>query len=122
MWGLALAVMLQGVSLEAPPMVGFFDSVTLAETCRATGDTAATKQSVCLGYLAGAIDQLMMSQSLADSRTICPPSGTTLDGAVRAVLQRSSWAAATAKGLSAAGFVKFALEDAFPCRRDADIM
>ena len=124
MWGLALVMVLRSTALETPPMVGFFDSVTLAETCRATGEAATPKQSVCLGYIAGAIDQLMMSQGLrdSDSRTICPPSGVTLNTAVQAVLTRTGWAAAAGKGLSAAGFVKYALEDAFPCRREADIM
>jgi len=124
MWGLALAVVLGSTALETPPMVGFFDSVTLAETCRATGETAAHKQSVCLGYIAGAIDQLMMAQGLrdGDSPTVCPPTGVTLNTAVQAVMARTGWAAAAGKGLSAAGFVKYALEDAFPCRRDADIM
>src|SRR5512146_1114290 len=124
MLGLAFAVALQSVSLDTPPMVGFFDSPTLAATCLATGETAAAKRSVCLGYIAGAIDQLMMSQGLkdGDKRTICPPTGITLDSAAGAVLARTSWAAAAGKGLSAAGFVKYALEDAYPCRRDADVM
>jgi Rap1a immunity proteins len=124
MWALAIAVALRSVSFDAPPMVGLFDSVTLAETCRASGQTSGSKQSVCLGYIAGAIDQLMMSQALkdSDSRTICPPAGMTLDTATQAVLDRTGWAASTGKGLSAAGFVKFAMEDAFPCRRDADVM
>jgi hypothetical protein len=124
MWTLALAVALRGLSLETPPMVGFFDSARLAETCRPAGENAASKQSVCLGYIAGAVDALMMHQAQADGggRTICPPAGVTLDSATRAVLARTSWAAAAGKGLSAAGFVKYAMEDAFPCRSDADIM
>jgi hypothetical protein len=105
-------------------MVGFFDSVGLAETCRASGATAPAKQSLCLGYIAGAVDQLMMGQASrdGDSRSICPPPGVTLDASARAVLARIGWAAAAGKGFGAAGFVKFAMEDAFPCRRDADIM
>lgn len=124
MLGWALAVALQSVSLDTPPMLGFFDSPTLAATCLATGETAPIKRSVCLGYIAGAIDQLMMNQGLNDGekRTICPPSRLTLDAAAGAVLARTSWAAAAGKGLSAAGFVKYALEDAYPCGRDADVM
>jgi hypothetical protein len=103
------------------PSVGFFDGPALVATCSASGRQDGARQALCLGYIAGAVDQLVMLESSGKAQqSICPTRGLTLEAAVRAVLERADWAAA-AKGVSAADFVRVALEDAFPCR-GADIM
>jgi hypothetical protein len=123
MWWLAVSAALVSGSLQMPGPLGFFDGARLADTCAAKGGAAASKQSVCLGYVGGVVDLLMLQQGAADAgvRTICPPAAFTLDSAVRAVMDRSNLAKVSG-GVSAAGFVKFALEDAFPCRREDDTM
>ena len=44
----------------------------------------------------------------------CPPQGFKADDALAAVLGHARYASA-ADGMDAAGFVRFALEDAYPC-------
>jgi hypothetical protein len=103
-----------------PVALGYFDGETLVEACNARGAAASAKGAVCLGYVSGAVDAILMQQA-ADRRTICPPPGLKLDALVHSVLARAAWAA-KARGLGAASFVKLALEDAFPCRADQDVM
>ena len=105
------------------PAYGFFDGESLVAACRAKGATAAAEQAVCLGYVSGAVDMLLTRQTLfpLDRRTVCPPKGLRLQAAVQSVLERASWAA-QAKGIGAASFVQAALEDAYPCRADQDVM
>jgi hypothetical protein len=64
------------------------------------------------------MDQLMHEQSdlEPEARTICPPPALTVNAAKEAVLRRTGWAV-TARPVGAAGFIKAAFEDAFPCGR-----
>jgi hypothetical protein len=123
MQALAVAIALSSLTPDPAANLAFFDGPRLVDTCLAKGDVRAAKQSVCLGYVAGAIDQLMMQQAQreAGDRTICPPPELSLNGVVHAILERSNSAAA-GRGRSAAALVKIAMEASFPCRRDADIM
>ena len=123
MQALVVALALSSLAQDPAANVAFFDAAHLVDTCLAKGDVRAAKQSVCLGYVAGAIDQLMMQQAQRESGdpTICPPPGMSLNGVVHAILERSNSAAA-GRGRSAAALVKVAMEAAYPCRRDADIM
>ena len=112
------------LAASAPaPTLGFFDGEGLVAACVAKGAAAVAKQAVCFGYVSGAVDMALTHQALAPSerRTVCAPPGLKLDAAVKAVLVRASWAA-RARGLGAASFVKLALEDAYPCRSDQDVM
>jgi hypothetical protein len=104
------------------PAYGFFDGEGLVAACAATGETAIAKRALCYGYVSGAVDMILSQQAAAsDRRTICPLPGMTLQAAVNAVLARASWAS-RARGIGAANFIKLALEDAYPCRADQDVM
>jgi len=105
-------------SPQPPLMYNFFDAPDLLGHCGARDDKAHVRQALCLGYVAGALDQLMMEQAMLDpqERTICPPPGLTLDAAVSHILDHASWAARE-RDLGASGLVRFALEQSYPCRR-----
>lgn len=121
MLSLILAATL-AASPQPPTMYNFFDAADLLGHCAARDSEAAPRQSLCLGYVAGALDQLLLQQSLLDpqARTICPPTELTLQSAVAHILDHASWAARE-RGLGASGLVRFALEQSFPCRRDETI-
>lgn len=105
-------------SPQPPVMYNFFDATDLLGHCAARDDKAALRNALCMGYVAGAMDQLLMQQAALDSqdRTICPPTTLTLQGVVGHVLDHASWAARE-RGLGASGLVRFALEQSYPCRR-----
>ncbi|MGZ3376105.1 MAG: Rap1a/Tai family immunity protein [Phenylobacterium sp.] len=115
MLGLLLAATL-AASPQPPVMFNFFDASDLLGHCAARDANAAMRQSLCFGYVAGALDQVMMQQAALtpDRRTVCPPTDLTLNAAILAVLDHASWAARE-EGLGASGLVKFALEQAYPC-------
>ena len=104
-------------SPPSPAMYNFFDAADLLGHCAARDDKAQVRHALCFGYVAGALDQLMARQSLLDAeeRTVCPPAGLTLQGAVVEILDHASWAARS-RGLGASGLVQFALEESYPCR------
>lgn len=99
-----------------PPLLGFVDVPKLTKLC--SGDSAETPadRGICLGYVAGAVDQLMAQQAVlpAPVRTVCLPEGATLDDAV-VVVRLYAARAGEAPGVGAAGLVKLAMEGAYPC-------
>jgi hypothetical protein len=101
-----------------PPAMtpGFLDAQKLVSFCSASGPDAKSGQSICIGYVVGAVDQLLVQQARRDDvrRTICPPKTLTPTDAVNAVVKYSRFAG-TARGIGAAGFVRFAMEETFPC-------
>lgn len=106
-----------GSTPASPTMPGFLDAARLVSMCNASGADAKSGQSLCMGYVVGAIDQLMAQQLSGDTprRTICPPMAMTANDAVKAVV-RSSRFAPTARGIGASSFIRFALEDTYPCQ------
>lgn len=120
---LKLAIIASLVASPPGPLMGFFDGQGLVEACTATGEQAIAQHAVCLGYVSGAVDMALSEQASVtpERRLVCPPMGTKLGQAVTAVLARASWAS-RARGLGAASFVKLALQDAYPCRPDQDVM
>jgi hypothetical protein len=105
-------------SAPAPAMTpGFMDTARLVSMCRAEGPDAASGRAICMGYVAGAADQLMAQQARREEyrRTICPPKTLTVTDAVAAVVKYSRFAT-TAHGVGAASFVQFALQDTYPCQ------
>lgn len=121
MLSLILAATL-AASPQPPVMFNFFDAPDLLGHCAARDDKAGLRQSLCLGYVAGALDQLLLEQAMLDprDRTICPPGGLTLQAAVADILDHASWAARE-RDLGASGLVRFALEQSYPCRRGSTI-
>lgn len=114
----ALILSLVTGGAPAPPsMPGFVDSPRLVSMCKAEGPDAKSGQAICMGYVVGAVDQLMAQQARRDvpRRTICPPKSLTASDAVEAIVKYSRFAV-TARGIGAAGFVRFAMEDTYPCQ------
>jgi hypothetical protein len=121
MLSLILAAAL-AASPQPPVMYNFFDAADLLGHCAARDDNAPVRQSLCLGYVAGALDQILLQQAMLDpqDRTICPPAGLTLQGAVAHILDHASWAARE-RELGASGLVRFAFEQSYPCRHQTGI-
>ncbi len=120
---LVLMTAVTGLASPPPTIHGFMDSAKLVATCKADDPADATSEariSVCLGYVAGVMDALMLDQSQRDpeARTICPTSTLTVSAARDAVMQRAGWSVTT-RPVGAAGFIEAAFEDAFPCGRAA---
>lgn len=101
---------------SAPPMLGFLDAARLGELC---APQARDGLPICLGYITGAVDQILSEQATgpAQSRTICPPAGITAREVMETVVQYADWSK-SAQGVSGAGFVKFAMQKAYPCGDD----
>lgn len=110
-------------AVQPSGMLGFVDAATLGEFCTSSGEGARDGQMVCLSYVTGAVDQLLAQQALGPTRdrTICVPTDLTAEAVVRTVTAYAGWSK-SAKGISAAHFVKFAMEEAYPCDDDALIM
>jgi hypothetical protein len=108
------------VTGSTPPpamMPGFMDTSKLVAMCKADGPDAQAGQAICMGYVAGALDQLLAQQSRREGprRTICVPNSMTVNDAVTAVVKYSRFAV-TARGIGASSFIKFAMEDTYPCQ------
>jgi hypothetical protein len=117
MLGLLLLSLVTGSPPPPPTMSGFVDAAKLISMCQAEGPDAMAGQSICVGYVIGAVDQLMAQQARRDgpSRTICPPKAMTVNEAVAAVVKYSRFGK-TAQGIGAASFIRFAMEDTYPCQ------
>jgi len=115
LWLIALALV-AAPSPSAPAMLGFIDAAKLGELCAPAGPQARDGLPICLGYITGAVDQILSEQALgpAQARTICPPAGITARNVMGAVVGYAEWSR-SAKGVSAAGFVRSAMEQAYPC-------
>jgi hypothetical protein len=113
-----LLVSVMGVSpvAPAPPISGFMDAERLSAHCSPASDAEAGMGDVCLGYLAGAADQLMNRQSQlpAAKRSICIPSTTTIGDIKIALLSHLDMLDYEPKA-AAAVIVERALAAAFPC-------
>jgi hypothetical protein len=116
MIGLLILSLTTATAPPPPTMPGFFDAARLAAVCSADGPDAKSGQAICMGYVVGAVDQLMVQQARRDEirRTICPPKTLSATDAMKAVVKYSRFAS-TAHGIGAASFVRFAMEDTYPC-------
>ena len=121
MLSLILAATL-AASPQPPLMFNFFDAADLLGHCAARDARREVRQALCMGYVAGAVDQLMLDEALREARerTICPPQDLTVQVAVSRILEHATWAARE-PGLGAAGLVRFAFKQSYPCRRASGI-
>ena len=116
-----LAILILSLVTGSPPaasmMPGFMDAAKLGALCNASGPDAKSGQSLCMGYVVGAMDKLMAQQARRETprRRICPPKAMTANDAVMAVVKYSRFAV-TAKGIGASSFIRFAMEDTYPCQ------
>jgi|GEM_PF-3796647 len=97
-----------------PTHPGFLDAPRLQSLCAAEGPGAAAAQALCLGYVTGLADGLLVPRARGRRTTVCPPADATPSAAVAAVKRHGRYASA-ATGVGAADFVRFALERAWPC-------
>lgn len=112
-WLLALSIV-TGLPPPPPSQPGFIDAARLAALCGAAGPDSQSARSLCLGYVVGSVDQLMALQARRGRATVCLPKDLTAESAMKAVVRHSRYAS-TATGVGAAGFVRLALEQAYPC-------
>ena len=74
-----LAVLILSLGTGAAPalstMPGVIDAARLASLFNASGPDTKAGQSICIVYVAGAVDELMAQQARrgAPRRSICPP-------------------------------------------------
>ena len=117
MVSLLILSLVTGTAPPLPAMPGFVDTARLMSMCKAEGPDAKSGQAICTGYVIGAVDQLMAQQARREGprRTICPPKSLTVNEAVAAIVKYSRFGA-TAKGIGASGFIRFAMEDTYPCQ------
>ena len=113
LWFLMLSLVV-GPPPPAPKQVGFMDARRLIALCEASGPDASSGRSLCLGYVVGSVDQLLARQSRRGRATICTPPGFKAEDALGSVVSHARYAS-TADGMGAAEFVRFALEDSYPC-------
>lgn len=108
--------MAAGIAQPTQPMSGFVDAAKLISMCTDAGPAAAAARAVCLGYVVGSVDQLMAQQARREEarRTICPPKTLTADQAVQAVVRHPTFAA-KGVGIGASAYVRFAMEQTYPC-------
>lgn len=124
-WRLAALVLLAptgpALAAPAPDMLGFIDAATLSGFCTSTGEKAKEGRTICLSYVTGAVDQLLAEQSLGppDARRICLPVGITAQAVLKTINAHAGWSS-TAKGISAANFIRHAMEQAYPCQEQSD--
>ncbi|TAJ71993.1 MAG: hypothetical protein EPO51_12835 [Phenylobacterium sp.] len=116
LWLMALTVV-TALPPPVPTHPGFVDAAQLAAICSADGPEAEGPRALCLGYVTGAVDQLLARVPGRRPATVCPPADLTPKAAVDAVMRYARFAA-TGKGIGAADFVRFALERAYPCPVD----
>ena len=53
---------------SSAPALGYFDGETLVEACNAPRAAASAKGAVCLGYVSGAVDAILMQQATMSGR------------------------------------------------------
>jgi len=97
-----------------PTHPGFIDVARLEALCSADGPGAASARAICLGYVTGVADALLLPRGRGRGPRLCPPEDPTPAMAVAAVMRHQRYASA-AHGIGAADFVRFALERAWPC-------
>jgi hypothetical protein len=97
-----------------PPVSGYMNAERLTAHCKPTLDAEAGMAEVCMGYIAGSVDQLLLHQSQLppNKRTICLPAGATIGEIQSAIIANlESFEPDTA----AAAIVERSLAAAFPC-------
>lgn len=115
---LALGMAMAATRPAAAPVQGFLDLGALRTLCEADVAHDASAASLCLGYVIGAVDQLMARQARRPAqhlrRTICLPRETTAE-ALHAVVLNDLADQPGRSNTPAAGFIRQALELSFPC-------
>lgn len=100
------------------PVKGFMDARRLLIHCLAEPNAVDGLQDVCVGYLAGAVDALLMEGARPDSgQVFCPPDDLTLQQVQVGVV--NFIASSGLVDLAAAVAVERALIAEFPCFEQA---
>ncbi|MDO8324318.1 MAG: Rap1a/Tai family immunity protein [Phenylobacterium sp.] len=103
----------------APPSVqGFISTEDLTVLCAPQNDSPA----LCIGYLVGAVDQLLAGQARrpATRRTICPPANLSAEAVQTALLLRLGRDRAN-RPQAAADAIRQAVEAEYACPLGAGV-
>lgn len=93
---------------------GFVDAAKLMEICSANEDVEPILSSVCLGYVVGAVDE-MLAEDGGEHRIFCMPDDLRAQDLVE-VLRAQGSSVADEHSLSGADFLRFVFEQAYPCQ------
>jgi len=98
------------------PMSGFMNAERLIAHCRPAADAEVGMAEVCLGYIAGSVDQVLHRQAQlpANKRTICLAPDATI-GEVQDAVVANLEMFADEPNAAAAAIVERSLSAAFPC-------
>jgi hypothetical protein len=99
------------------PVTGFMTAARLEQHCLATPGDPGGLSDVCIGYLAGSIDQILvrMAPMGLTGQPICLPSNLTI-GEVRSTFLAYLQSHSEARPLAAADVMEEAVTVAYPCR------
>ncbi|HEX5379851.1 MAG TPA: Rap1a/Tai family immunity protein [Phenylobacterium sp.] len=99
-----------------PAMSGFLDAQQLRNLCLADQIDPSTRRALCLGYIAGAVDQLLVRAASRPTtrREFCVPRGATVEEVGTVILHRLS-RPQDLTGISAASAIRSALHAEYPC-------
>ena len=113
-WLLALVVAVAPIEPANSP--GFLDAPSLIKLCNVVGPDAQAARILCIGYIVGVVDRLLMDQSQLDAPTVCLPKGTTADQLLDAVMVHRRWTISEIP-IGASDFIRSAVEQSYPCPR-----
>jgi hypothetical protein len=99
-----------------PRMSGFMNAERLIAHCRPAADAEVGMAEVCMGYVAGSVDQILHRQAQLPSnkRTICLPAEATI-GEVQDAVVANLEMFADDPNIAAAAVVERSLTAVFPC-------
>lgn len=112
---LAVASVTATGQAPAPPEghPGFLEAGALFELCREGGELATDSMSVCVGYIVGAVDQMLVPGDTREPAACFPPETT---GAELVMTVLAYEPAVEAIGsVAAADFLRHVFADAYPC-------
>lgn len=116
-WLLAMTLATAQPSAETPAetiVPGFLEASQLVVFCRADEPDGRTQRALCLGYVAGAVDEALARQARRPRPTICVPPELTPDAIADEVVALAG-PPAHMRPMAAAGLVHATLEARYPC-------
>lgn len=109
-------------SPPAPSVSGFMDGAQLNALCNARQPDAEASAPLCLGYIAGSVDQLLARQARRPTlqRTICLPKNLPVDE-LADVVAKHLRRFPQVRSFAASAVVRQALEVYYPCKPQPDV-
>jgi hypothetical protein len=97
-----------------PPVSGYMNAERLIAHCKPAPDAEVGMAEVCMGYIAGSVDQVLLRQSqlAPNRRTVCLPADARIGDVQNAIIANLE---AFEPDTAAAAIVERSLAAAFPC-------